>query len=155
MPLAFEFAEKLPVSHAMDESNRNFFDELKSHITINDILQVRIMDDPNSATYHSRIDDISEGKLVIAWPTNRGIRLILHRDQMLDFFFVRDGTPHMFSGLVDETKQEPLPQITIILSSAVSQVQRRQNFRVKCLIPVEIIGTIEKISEVMKPRFAG
>jgi c-di-GMP-binding flagellar brake protein YcgR len=144
MPLAFEFAEKLPVSRAMDESNRNYFDELKSHITINDILQVRIMDDPNSDTYHSRIDDISEGKLVIAWPTNRGIRLILHRDQILDFFFVRDGTPHMFSGLVDETKQEPLPQITVILSSAVSQVQRRQNFRVKCLIPVEIAGTIRE-----------
>ena len=128
----------------MDETNRNFLEELKSHITVNDILQVRLMDDPNSATYHTRIDDISEGKLIIAWPTNGGIRLLLHRDQILDFYFVRDGTPHLFSGLVDETKQEPLPQITIILSSPVSQVQRRQNFRVKCLIPVEIAGTIRE-----------
>lgn len=144
MPLAFEVAQKLPVNYAMDETNRNFFEELKSHITVNDILQVRLMDDPNSATYHTRIDDISEGKLIIAWPTNGGIRLLLHRDQILDFYFVRDGTPHLFSGLVDETKQEPLPLITIILSSPVSQVQRRQNFRVKCLIPVEIAGTIRE-----------
>jgi c-di-GMP-binding flagellar brake protein YcgR len=144
MPLDFESAQRLPVHQAMEDTNQNFFEELKSHITINDILQVRIMDDPNSATYHSRINDISEGKLIIAWPTNGGIRLLVHRDQILDFYFVRDGTPHMFGGLVDDTKQEPLPQITIILSSPVSQVQRRQNFRVKCLVPVEITGTIRE-----------
>jgi len=128
----------------MNDTGRNFYDELKSYITINDILQVRHMDDAASATYYSRIDDISEGKLILAWPTNGGIRMILHRDQILDFYFVRDGTPNMFSGLVDETRYEPLPQITIILSSAVSQVQRRQNFRVKCLIPVEIAGNIRE-----------
>jgi c-di-GMP-binding flagellar brake protein YcgR len=128
----------------MGDTSRNFYDELKSYITINDILQVRLMDDSDSATYHSRIDDISQGKLILAWPTNKGIRLLLHRDQILDFFFVRDGTPHMFGGLVDETQTEPVPQITIILSSAVSQVQRRQNFRVKCLIPVEIVGEVRE-----------
>ncbi|MBN1571200.1 MAG: PilZ domain-containing protein [Acidobacteria bacterium] len=128
----------------MSDTNRSFYDELKTYITINDVLQVRLMDEPTSATYYSRIDDISEGKLIIAWPTNAGIRLILHRDQILDFYFIREGTPHMFSGLVDDTRTEPMPQIIIILSSAVSQVQRRQNFRVKCLIPVEIVGNIKE-----------
>jgi c-di-GMP-binding flagellar brake protein YcgR len=128
----------------MSEMNRNYFEEVKAHITINDILQVRVMDDPSSATYHSRINDISEGRLVLAWPTNGGIRMLVHTDQMLDFCFVRDGTPHMFTGLVDETRQSPLPRITIILSSAVVPVQRRQDFRVKCLIPVEITGTIRE-----------
>jgi c-di-GMP-binding flagellar brake protein YcgR len=70
--------------------------------------------------------------------------MLLHRDQILDFYFVREGVPHTFSGLVDETKVEPMPQITIILSSAVTQVQRRQNFRIKCLIPVEIVGNIQE-----------
>jgi c-di-GMP-binding flagellar brake protein YcgR len=139
-----EVGKEAPAIRDMNESNRNFLDEVKSQITINDILQVRIMDDPNPVTYYSRIDDISEGKLVIAWPTNGGIRLILHRDQMLDFYFVRDATPHTFSGLVDETRNEPLPQITVILSSAVSQVQRRQNYRIKCLLPVEIVGNIKE-----------
>jgi c-di-GMP-binding flagellar brake protein YcgR len=97
------------------------------------------MDEPNPVTYYSRIDDISEGKLIIAWPTNGGIRMLLHTDQILDFYFIRQGTPHTFSGLVDETRFEPLPLLTIILSSAVSQIQRRQNFRIKCLIPVEIV----------------
>ena len=63
---------------------------------------------------------------------------------MLDFYIVREGMPYAFDGLVDETKLEPLPQITIIVSSAISQVQRRQNFRIKCLIPVEVIGSIRE-----------
>jgi len=128
----------------MGEPNRYLLNELASRININDILQVGIMDDPNPATYFSRIDDISEGKLVIAWPTNRGIRMLLHMDQILDFYFVRDGTPYTFSGLVDETKSDGMAQITVILSSAVSQVQRRQNFRIKCLIPVEIVGSMRE-----------
>jgi c-di-GMP-binding flagellar brake protein YcgR len=63
---------------------------------------------------------------------------------MLSFSFVRDGAAYSFAGMVDETKVEPLPQITVILSSEVTRVQRRQNFRIRCLIPVEIIGSIRE-----------
>ncbi len=125
----------------MNESIGNFLDQLKSQISINDILQVRILDDLNSPTYYSRVNNFSEGRLVIAWPTSGGMRLLLHPDQILDFSFIKDGTPHVFKGLVDENRLEPLPELTIILSSAISTVQRRQDFRVKCLIPVEAAGS--------------
>ena len=128
----------------MDRSDTNFIAELKSRITVNDLLQVRIMDDPNSPTYRSRVNDFSEGRLVIAWPTNSGMRLLLHADQLLDFSFIKDGSPYVFKGLVDENRVEPLPELTIILSSTISQVQRRNDFRVKCLIPVEVAGTIRE-----------
>ncbi len=128
----------------MNKVHQNFTDDIKSYLGINEPLQVQIAEDTNPATYSSRINDISEGRLVIAWPTNGGIRLLVHRDQMLDFAFVRDGTAYSFTGLVDETHSEPLPQITVILSSAVMRVQRRQNFRIKCLIPVEIVGSIKE-----------
>jgi c-di-GMP-binding flagellar brake protein YcgR len=45
--------------------------------------------------------------------------------------------------MIDESIVDPLPQISIILTSAISQAQRRQNFRVKCLVPVEVLGAIE------------
>jgi c-di-GMP-binding flagellar brake protein YcgR len=129
----------------MDKVDQNPEDNLKSLLTVNDTLQTRTSEENrDQATYYSRINDISEGKLVIAWPTSRGIRLIAYADQMLDFYFVRDGTPYSFSGLVDETSLEPLPQITIILSSPITTVQRRQNFRIKCLLPVEVIGNIKE-----------
>ncbi len=128
----------------MASVNQDFTEDIKAYISINEILQVRITDDPESATYHSRINDISEGKLVIAWPTHGGIRLLVHRDQILDFYFMREDVPHVFTGLVDEMDSSAtLPQITIILSSAISRIQRRQNFRIKALIPVELVGQMK------------
>jgi c-di-GMP-binding flagellar brake protein YcgR len=61
----------------------------------------------------------------------------------LEFHYFHDEVPHEFSGLVDEMSTEPLPEITIILSNIITRVQRRQNFRIKAMIPVEITGTIK------------
>jgi c-di-GMP-binding flagellar brake protein YcgR len=128
----------------MASVNQDFTDDIKTDISINEILEVRITDDPDSATYYSRINDIIEGKLIVAWPTHRGIRLLVHRDQILDFYFLREDVPHEFSGLVDEMDgSATLPQITVILSSAITRIQRRQNFRIKSLIPVEIVGQMK------------
>lgn len=122
---------------------KGFTEDIKTYISINELLQVRFTEDPNTATYYSRISDISEGKLLIAWPTHAGIRQLVHRDQILDFHFLRNDVPHEFSGMVDEMFSDPLPQLAVILSSAVTRVQRRQNFRVKTLIPVELNGAIK------------
>jgi len=43
--------------------------------------------------------------------------MLVHRDQILDFTFVRDGTPYAFTGLVDETNLAPMPEITVILAA--------------------------------------
>jgi c-di-GMP-binding flagellar brake protein YcgR len=126
----------------METINQDFTDDIKSYMTVNELLKVRVYGDADT-THYSRINAISAGKLVIAWPTNSGIRLPVHRDQILDFSFIRDGVPYAFTGLVDETVLAPLPQITLILSSAVMRIQRRHNYRIKSLIPVEIIGTIK------------
>lgn len=112
-------------------------------LAVNELLQVKAPSDPNPASYYSRINNIADGKIVIAWPTNRGIRLPVRIDQMLELSFVREGIPHVFSGLIDETATEPLPQVSIILTSSISRTQRRQNFRVKCLVPVEVLGTVQ------------
>jgi c-di-GMP-binding flagellar brake protein YcgR len=131
-----------PTICAMKKTLQDLTNDLKARITINELLQVKIPDDPVS--YFSRINDVVEGKLVIAWPTNAGIRLLVHRDQILDFSFVREATAYSFTGLVDEISPEPLPQITVILSTAIMRVQRRQNYRIKCLIPVELVGAIQE-----------
>jgi c-di-GMP-binding flagellar brake protein YcgR len=139
----------------MENVHQDFTDDIKSFIAVNELLQVKPSDDENPVTHYSRINDIVEGRLVIAWPTNGGIRLPVHRDQILDFSFIRDGVPYAFTGLIDETGLDPLPQITIIMSSAVIRIQRRQNYRIKCLTPVEIIGAVkdEQRDEAISPLF--
>lgn len=124
-----------------DRQSEEFANDIDSFIGINELLQVSVSENDRIVTYHSRISDVSNGKLVIAWPMHAGIRLIVHRDQILNLFFMRDGTPHEFSALVEEMATEPLPALTVIQSSAVAKVQRRQNFRVKCLVPVQISGS--------------
>jgi c-di-GMP-binding flagellar brake protein YcgR len=127
----------------MKNANQSLRDDTRTCLTINDLLQVRLLEDQNAVTHHSRINDISEGKLIIAWPTHSGMRLIVHRDQILLFHFLRDDVPHEFTGLVDEMNPTGIPQLTIILSSAITRIQRRQNFRIKCMLPVEIIGSLK------------
>ena len=127
----------------MKNVNQDFTEDSRTGIAINDLLQVQLTEDRNAATHHSRINDISEGKLIIAWPTHGGIRLIVHRDQILLFHFLRDDVPHEFTGLVDEMNATGIPQLTIIPSSAITRIQRRQNFRIKCMLPVEIIGSLQ------------
>jgi c-di-GMP-binding flagellar brake protein YcgR len=128
----------------MNNLNQDYVGDFQSHLSINDILQVRAREDNNSVTYYSRVDDIVDGKLVIAWPTHGGIRLIVRRDQILDFSYTRDGIPSAFMGLIDETSVDPIPLLNIIVSSEIIHVQRRQNVRIKCLIPLEITASIKE-----------
>jgi c-di-GMP-binding flagellar brake protein YcgR len=127
-------------SETTDAIQREITEELNSFSAINEVLQVQMLDGEDTSSYYSRISDISDGRLIITWPTRNGIRLLARRDQMLEFSYLRDGTPYAFNGMVDETDPGPLSQITIIVSTGVTRVQRRQNFRVKCLVPVEITG---------------
>jgi c-di-GMP-binding flagellar brake protein YcgR len=90
------------------------------------------------------VNDIPDGRLVIAWPTNNGARLLAHEDQIFEFTYMHNGIPNAFRGLVDATSQNPLPEFSIILSSPIEQVQRRQDFRVKCIVPIEVIGNIQE-----------
>ena len=139
----------------MASEKPDFREDIKKYVSVNDILQVRIMDDSNSPLSYSRINDIIEGKLVIAWPTYRATRLIVHRDQMLSFFLVRGEVPHEFSGLVDELDQSTkLPQLTIIPGSAIIRIQRRQNFRIKTIIPVELAAQMRDPKDGSVSTFA-
>lgn len=126
----------------MTDTNADLSEDIKSYISVNDVLLTRSMDDENPGNYYCRINDVSQGKIVVTWPTSRGIRLLAHRDQIYNFSFVRDGVPHSFTGLIDETELEPLPQLKLILCSSINRVQRRDNYRIKSIIPVEIYGSV-------------
>jgi c-di-GMP-binding flagellar brake protein YcgR len=109
-------------------------------VEVNELLQAKIGGD--TAVYFSRINDIQASQFVIAWPTSRGIRMALRPGQVLELAFVREGSAYGFTGLIQEANPDPLPQIIIKPNSPISPIQRRQNFRVKCMMPVHITGSI-------------
>jgi c-di-GMP-binding flagellar brake protein YcgR len=56
---------------------------------------------------------------------------------------MRGEVPHEFSALVDELDRSvKLPQITVIPGGSIIRVQRRQNFRIKTMVPIEIAAQI-------------
>lgn len=109
-------------------------------LEINDLLQIQIPDDSNSLSYRSRVDDIVWGRIQIAWPTDRGVYVPIHRNQTLTISFVRDDAVYAFSGIVEEMTREPLAQLSIATLGAPDRIQRRQFFRVKSFLPVEFLG---------------
>ena len=68
-----------------------------SAVSVNDALHVTAADDPNPSNYYSRVNNIEESRLVIAWPTQRGIHLPVRRDQKLSLAFLHNGIPFVFS----------------------------------------------------------
>jgi c-di-GMP-binding flagellar brake protein YcgR len=131
-------------SRVMESSHQDFQNDIESHLTANELLKVHVANDPNPVLYVTRIHNMSKGRLVIAWPTTSGVRLLARRNQILSFYFVREGAAYTFTGLVDETNSKALPQITVIINSTVKRIQRRQNFRIKSLIPVEIVASVKE-----------
>ena len=124
------------------DGERKLNAEKLDYIAINDLLQVKAAEDTNSSNYRSRVNDIAEGKIIIAWPTQSGIRLPVRSGQELKFTFLHNDIPYEFNGVTEETTNKPLPQITITPVGFVIETQRRKDFRLKCLVPVQINGTV-------------
>jgi c-di-GMP-binding flagellar brake protein YcgR len=139
----------------MNDIGNQQLDELGISLTINELLQVQLQEDSISSVYRSRIENIVDQKLLATWPTLAGIRMPVHADQMLSFSLVREGIAYSFNGLVDSTATEPLPQITVIINSEIHRIQRRQNFRIRSLLPIELSGEIRGTSsnETSHPFF--
>jgi c-di-GMP-binding flagellar brake protein YcgR len=120
-------------------------------IEVNELLQVKIPGEKES--HFSRVNNITENEIVIAWPTSRGIRMPLRVNQNIELSFVRDAIPYAFIGLILTANLDPLPQITVRSNREVRRVQRREHFRIKCMMPVQITGSIPdgSASGLMQP----
>jgi len=121
-------------------------DEFEPRIMINELLRVQIPDDPNSGNCYSRVKDVAGKILLMTWPTENGVLLPVHTGQTLAFSMTRKGNAYFFRGLADKIEREPTPLVTIIMSGEICRIQRREDFRVKCLIPVEVAATLSGTS---------
>jgi c-di-GMP-binding flagellar brake protein YcgR len=107
-------------------------------VAVNDLLQVKVTDDPNSLTYRSRVEDVGGGIIIMSWPTDGGGLIPVRVGQPLSLSFVREDAAYSFEGLVQDREKEPIPYLKIRPLGPPLRVQRRQFFRVKVAIDVEI-----------------
>jgi c-di-GMP-binding flagellar brake protein YcgR len=128
------------MSENAEANTAEVISENKLAVEVNELLQVRMPGE--KAAHYSRVNDALENTIVVAWPTSRGIRMPLRAEQVAEFSLVRDGVSYGFTGLIQETHSDPPPHVTVRLNSDIKKIQRRQNFRIKCFMPVEITGSI-------------
>lgn len=108
-------------------------------IEVNELLQVTF-GDKSSHSYASRVEDVLDKNVQIAWPTENGIRVALRRGEELSVSFTRDDAAYGFRGTVENTISEPVPLVTVVLKGPVVRTQRRDDVRVRTSIPVELVG---------------
>lgn len=113
---------------------------------INELLHVQVPEALNPGNYSCRIQDILDNSMEVTWPLDNGAPLSLHLEQVLDFSVVREGNAYSFNGKVINIVKEPQPLVTVIVSSAIEPVQRRQDFRLRCLIPIEVVAVLAETS---------
>jgi c-di-GMP-binding flagellar brake protein YcgR len=128
-------------------ARQEFIKKIESRISAEDLLSIRNTEDENARSYEGKVLSLIEGKLAISWPHSNGVRMLLHKDQILHFQFRRSGALYEFSGLVDDLARTPQPLLTVIFSSPIQEVQRRENTRIRCSLAIEIVGSIRENPE--------
>jgi c-di-GMP-binding flagellar brake protein YcgR len=112
-------------------------------VEINDLIQITRLSDEESSPYRSRVDDIVDGKLIIDWPSDAGIRMPIRKEQNVLVTFVRQDAVYSFEALVDECVGTPIPRVTLSPAGSTYRIQRRAFFRVRTSVPVQLTGAVE------------
>lgn len=105
---------------------------------VNELVQIQVLDDPNSKTYFSRVEDASEEKLSISWPLDGGMPVPFHRNEPLFLSFTRQDAIYGFRVIVDETVSGPIPMLHLHAEEGTQRIQRRDFVRVAVLLPVDM-----------------
>ncbi len=120
---------------------------------INDLLQIKDPNDPEAPSSMSRVDDVIDGKLLIAWPSEGGVFVPIRLQQPLTISFVKDDAIYTFTGVVEEMTRELIHQLKIRPASPAERIQRRQFFRAKLVLPVDfVLQEAPAEGEDSKPR---
>jgi len=118
-------------------------------LMIGELLRVEQQDDDVTRSYYCRIENISDRMLEVTWPTEKGVPLSVHPNQMLNFSITYRDNAYSFGGLVEKAVREPLPLVTVMVSSTIQRIQRREYFRGKYPLPLEVVIPTPETEEAM------
>ena len=82
-------------------------------VEINDLIWVGLPDEQNSLMYRSRVEDMKDDRVIVAWPTDAGVRIPIREQQRLAVAFARQDAVYSFSAVVEDRSQVPIPQLAL------------------------------------------
>ncbi|MBM3803598.1 MAG: hypothetical protein FJW26_14955 [Acidimicrobiia bacterium] len=110
-------------------------------LQVNELLQVTFMDEESAHGYSSRVEDMENARICIAWPTENGIRVAVRAGDEVYLSFTREDAAYGLRAKVEKTANEPVPVVVVEQVGSITRTQRREFVRVPSSIPVELIGT--------------
>jgi len=107
-------------------------------LQIKDRLQITVKetDEEVPTTYHSRVENISDGDFVIRWPTSRSIRAPVHDNDVLCISFTKGTEVYSTDSRIVKRTLFPVPVIVIHCEGPVNKTQRRDYVRVPAMINI-------------------
>ncbi len=109
-------------------------------LTINDPLELQILDEKGLVTCSSRVHDLVDGRIELNWPTRSGIRVAVCKDQELVLLFTRADGVYSGKAVVEAAAPSPTPLITVRAVGGMERTQRREYYRVRVSLPVKMVG---------------
>lgn len=118
---------------------------------INQRLQIEIVGDIETGLYHSRIEDISTEKMVIAMPMSKGYPVNVSRGSQLFGKIITNGAVYRFKSVVIDKRMHPLPVWIVSPPSDIKKVQQRAFVRIEIMLPLrlEFIDTEEQENDAL------
>ena len=112
----------------------------KDMIEIGGKLEIVIKRIPRKIKGYSMVQDItSEGELVITQPMRDGIPVVIRLNDTLRVFFFQEESCFAFDGKpIERFKIENANMISIRQISPIEKVQRRQFYRLRIVLPVNL-----------------
>jgi c-di-GMP-binding flagellar brake protein YcgR len=109
-------------------------------LQVNELLQVSFPQGESSRSYASRVEDLDQEKIHIAWPTDSGLRVPARAGDTLFLSFTREDAAYGVQVKVESARTSPVPILILEPEGPLQRTQRRENVRVYVRIPVELIG---------------
>jgi len=115
---------------------------LARRIQVGDRLEITIKgtDEEVPTTYLSCVDEVSQGAVVIKWPTSRGVRALVHDNEILYLFFIQGSEICSAEGRILKRMVYPVSQIVVRCEGPIRtwNNQRRALVRVPAMIDVHL-----------------
>jgi c-di-GMP-binding flagellar brake protein YcgR len=128
---------------------------VETPLRLNDRLQIAIKGrEEISATYVSRVQNISSGDVVIQWPNSRGVRAPLQENSLLRIYFIKKSEALEIDARVLNLTAYPHYLVLIRCEGQPRKIQRRDYVRVPAMIDVRLTARLAMLSATPEERAA-
>ena len=107
-------------------------------LKLNQKVTMIINDPPYNGEYQSRIEDLEEGIITMALPTDGGVLIPIRVGTNVTLVLMDEMAAYEFDSVIIEREMKPIPILRISVPNQVKRIQRREYVRLDITLPTVI-----------------